>query len=68
MLYRNQEHFFVRDKRIGLVLAAWAGWQLFVGFMSPFVDNFAHLGGMSGGALAALFLTPTLTERENFGR
>lgn len=64
MLYRNQKYFFVRDKRIGFVLAAWAGWQLFVGFMSPFIDNFAHLGGMTGGALAALLLTPTLTARE----
>jgi len=61
MLYRNQQYFFVRDKRIGFVLAAWAAWQLFVGFMSPFIDNFAHLGGMTGGALAALLLTPTLT-------
>lgn len=60
MLYRNQQYFFVRDKRIGFVLAAWAGWQLFVGFMSPFIDNFAHLGGMTGGALAALLLTPKL--------
>jgi rhomboid protease GluP len=64
MLYRNQKYFFVRDKRIGFVLAAWAGWQLFVGFMSPFIDNFAHLGGMTGGALAAFLLTPTLTARE----
>jgi len=64
MLYRNQQYFFVRDKRIGIVLAAWAAWQLFVGFMNPFIDNFAHLGGMTGGALAALLLTPTLTPRE----
>lgn len=61
MLYRNQHRFFVRDKRIGFVLAAWAIWQLLTGFLSPFVDNFAHLGGIIGGALAALLLTPRLT-------
>jgi len=65
MLYRNQQYFFVRDKRIGFVLAAWAAWQLFTGFMNPFIDNFAHLGGMTGGAIAALLLTPRLTGRES---
>jgi len=39
----NQQYFFLRDKRIGFVLAAWAAWQLFTGFMNPFIDNFAHL-------------------------
>jgi len=68
MLYRNQQYFFVRDKRTGFVLAAWAAWQLFVGFMNPFIDNFAHLGGMTGGAIAALLLTPTLARREQVVR
>jgi len=68
MLYRNQRHFFVRDKRIGFVLAAWAAWQLFTGLMNPFIDNFAHLGGMTGGAIAALLLTPTLARREQVVR
>ncbi|HKA59243.1 MAG TPA: rhomboid family intramembrane serine protease [Gemmatimonadales bacterium] len=60
-LYRHQRQFYVRDKRIGVVLAAWAAWQLVTGFMTPFIDNFAHLGGLFGGALAALVLSPTLT-------
>jgi rhomboid protease GluP len=68
MLYRNQKYFFVRDTRIGFVLAAWAGWQLFTGFLNPFVDNFAHLGGMTGGAIAALLLTPRLMGRESVVR
>jgi rhomboid protease GluP len=63
MLYRNQKYFFVRDKRIGFVLLAWAGWSLFTGLMAPYVDNFAHVGGMAGGALAGLLLAPTLTTR-----
>jgi rhomboid protease GluP len=61
MLYRYQKRFQVRDKRVGFVLAAWAGWQLLTGFVSPFIDNFAHLGGMLGGTLAALWLVPQLT-------
>ena len=68
MLYKNQDRFYVRDKRIGFVLAAWAAWQLLTGFMTPFIDNFAHLGGMTGGVLAALLLTPTLTKRETLIR
>ena len=61
MVYRYQKRFQVRDKRVGFVLAAWAGWQLLTGFVSPFIDNFAHLGGMLGGAMAALWLVPQLT-------
>ncbi|HEY7194869.1 MAG TPA: rhomboid family intramembrane serine protease [Gemmatimonadales bacterium] len=68
MLYRNQKAFYVRDKRIGFVLLVWAGWTLFTGLMDPFVDNFAHLGGMAGGAVAALLLTPTLTARAKSAR
>lgn len=60
-LYRHQKHFYVRDKRIGIVLAAWAGYQLLTGFLTPFVDNFAHLGGILGGALAAMVLDSRLT-------
>jgi hypothetical protein len=49
--YRNQNRFYVRDKRIGLVLAIWAGYQIVTGFASPMVDNFAHLGGLLGGVV-----------------
>lgn len=66
MLYRHQRRFYVRDKRIGIVLAGWAAWQLLTGFMTPFVDNFAHLGGLFGGVIAAFLLTPTLTARGSF--
>jgi rhomboid protease GluP len=56
ILARHRETFHVRDKRIGAVLAIWAGYQLVIGFALPFVDNFAHLGGLAGGATAAAFL------------
>ena len=67
-LYRHQKHFFIRDKRIGFVLAAWAAWQLLTGFVTPFIDNFAHLGGIIGGGIAALMLTPRLAMAVEDGR
>jgi len=60
VLYRYQDRFYVRDKRIGFVLLVWAGWQILTGLASPFIDNFAHLGGLAGGALATLALRPRL--------
>lgn len=60
VLYRWQHRFYIRDKRIGFVLLVWAGWQILTGLANPFIDNFAHLGGLAGGALAALALQPRL--------
>jgi membrane associated rhomboid family serine protease len=42
------------------VLLVWAGWQILTGLANPFIDNFAHLGGLAGGTLAALVLRPRL--------
>lgn len=55
-LYKYQKFFFLRDKRIGFVLMLWAGYQVAIGFLTPFVDNFAHLGGLAGGALVTLMV------------
>jgi rhomboid protease GluP len=60
VLYRYQDRFYVRDKRIGFVLLVWAGWQILTGLANPFIDNVAHLGGLAGGALATLALRPRL--------
>jgi rhomboid protease GluP len=60
VLYRYQDRFYVRDKRIGFVLLVWAGWQILTGLANPFIDNFAHVGGLAGGVLAALALRPRL--------
>jgi rhomboid protease GluP len=60
VLYRYQDRFYVRDTRIGFVLLVWAGWQILTGLANPFIDNFAHLGGLAGGALATLTLRPRL--------
>lgn len=60
VLYRYQDRFYVRDKRIGFVLLVWAGWQVLTGLANPFIDNFAHLGGLAGGVLATLPFRPRL--------
>ena len=49
-LYRHRDVFFVREKRVGSVLAAWAVYQIVIGLFTPLVDNFAHIGGLIGGA------------------
>jgi len=65
VLTRHRDRFHLRDKRIGAVLAVWAGYQLLIGFALPFVDNFGHLGGLAGGAVAAMCLQPRLLARES---
>lgn len=49
-LYRHRDVYYVREKRVGVVLAAWAVYQVVLGLFTPLVDNFAHIGGLIGGA------------------
>jgi rhomboid protease GluP len=63
-LYRHQDKFHLRDKRVGFVLAIWAGYQVLTGFLTPYVDNMAHIGGFLGGAVVTLGLRP----RDRIGR
>lgn len=67
-LYRHQDAFYVRDKRIAVVLLAWAGFAVLTGLVTPFVDNFAHIGGFLGGALGAHAVEPALLQRAGQGR
>jgi rhomboid protease GluP len=60
VLYRYRDRFHLRDKRIGLVLAVWAAYQILTGLATPWIDNLAHLGGFAGGALATVAMTPRL--------
>ena len=64
ILHRHRDLFVVRDKRIGLVVAAWAGYTLLVGHLQPMIDNAAHFGGLLAGAATAL----GLPVREEFVR
>ena len=53
---KYQRLFFLRDKRIGFVLLFWAIYSVGTGFLSPQIDNFAHIGGFVGGAIAGAVL------------
>ena len=57
-LIQHQDRFYVRDKRIGIVLLVWAVFILAQGVASPFIDNGAHLGGFLTGIAAGL-VTPS---------
>jgi rhomboid protease GluP len=61
VLYKHQHRFFLRDKRIGFVLLVWGLYQIVTGFLTPLIDNFAHIGGALGGAAVASVLEPRLT-------
>jgi rhomboid protease GluP len=58
ILYLYRRVYHVRDKEIGLVLAGWAAYTIFIGAISPHVDNWAHLGGLLGGAVIAVGIRP----------
>jgi rhomboid protease GluP len=61
--FRQQKHFYLRDKRIGIVLLIWGMWQIAGGFFNPVIDNFCHIGGFLGGAAAGWFIPPALVTR-----
>jgi membrane associated rhomboid family serine protease len=60
ILFRYRHVYHVRDKRIGVVLTAWAGFVILTGLADPMIDNAAHLGGLIGGVLAASLMRPRL--------
>ena len=63
VLFRQHRHrLLVRDRRIGFVLLIWAAYSILGGFVSPFIDNGAHIGGAIGGALIARRLHPVAVE------
>jgi rhomboid protease GluP len=63
VLFRqHRERLLVRDRRIGFVLLIWAAYSILGGFVSPFIDNGAHIGGAIGGALIARRLHPVAVE------
>ena len=62
-LYKHQDHFYVRDKRIGWVLGFWALYSIATSFLDPYIDNFAHIGGFLAGGLITLFLQPAVLSR-----
>jgi rhomboid protease GluP len=49
--------------QIGQQARSWALAGLAFGFLMPGIDNWAHLGGLAGGYVAARWLDPLLPER-----
>jgi membrane associated rhomboid family serine protease len=62
ILYRYRRVYHVRDKEIGLVLAGWAAYTIIIGAIDPRIDNWAHLGGLLGGAVVASGIRPRVAE------
>jgi rhomboid protease GluP len=63
MLFRrHRERLLIRDRRVGLVLIVWALFTIAQGFLTPYVDNGAHLGGFLAGLVFGRFLTPVVLE------
>jgi rhomboid protease GluP len=58
ILWKYRRVYHVRNKEIGLVLAAWAAFTIFTGAIDPRIDNWAHFGGLLGGAMVALGVRP----------
>ncbi len=62
-LHRHRHDLEIRDLRVGIVLLAWAVYAVITGFLTPFVDNFAHIGGFLAGGAVALALEPAIFRR-----
>ncbi|RPJ61660.1 MAG: rhomboid family intramembrane serine protease [Acidobacteria bacterium] len=53
------------SRLIGMQAGGFAVAMLVFGFIMPGVDNWAHLGGLGGGFLAAMWMNPLAPERGN---
>ena len=58
LFYRFKEKIYFREKRLGIVLLFWVAYAVVTGFLTPLIDNWAHIGGLIGGAGAALVMKP----------
>ena len=58
ILFKYRRVYHLRNKEIGLVLAGWAAYTIFIGALEPHIDNWAHFGGLLGGAVVALGVRP----------
>jgi rhomboid protease GluP len=62
LFFRNRSSFYLRDRNIGIFVGAIAIFQIILGFLTPYIDNFCHIGGFLGGTAAALWLRPALLD------
>ena len=61
---KHGAQFVLRDNRVGWVLLAWAAYSIATGFLQPFIDNGAHIGGFVTGALLAALVDPAILKRQ----
>ena len=63
LFWKHHDQLLVRDKRIGVVIAAWALFTVVTGLITPMIDNAAHIGGLLGGMAVSLAIRPRILER-----
>jgi rhomboid protease GluP len=63
LFWKHRHELLVRDKRIGVVIAAWALFTIATGLMVPMIDNAGHVGGLLGGIVTAGMMRPRILER-----
>jgi len=61
--YRYRGSYQMRDRRIGAALLGWGAYQLFMGVITPYVDNWAHFGGLGAGIVLGFTLRAGLFEK-----
>ncbi|MBU2574766.1 MAG: rhomboid family intramembrane serine protease [Elusimicrobia bacterium] len=61
--YRYRGSFHMRDRRIGAALLGWGAFQLGLGLLIPYVDNWAHFGGLAAGIVFGFTLPAGLFEK-----
>ena len=64
LFWKHHAELLVRDKRIGVVVAAWAIFTIIQGLVTPMVDNAGHVGGLLGGMVTAWAMRPRILERK----
>lgn len=64
LFWKHHRELLVRDKRIGVVVAAWAIFTIVQGLVTPMVDNAGHVGGLLGGMMTAWAMRPRILERK----
>jgi rhomboid protease GluP len=63
LFWKHHNELHVRDKRIGVVIAAWALFTLVIGVMVPMIDNAGHVGGLLGGIVTVWAVRPKILRR-----